>query len=98
MGVAERCVHVRMAVRLVGRGSRLVGMLVVRVMDVGVCMLERLMLMLVLVVVAQTFGWRMQSEVLSLERRQVDLEAGTLRLDPGTTKMARDALSISRLS
>jgi integrase len=28
----------------------------------------------------------MQSEVLSLERRQVDLEAGALRLDPGTTK------------
>ena len=28
----------------------------------------------------------MQSEVLSLQRRQVDLEAGTLRLEPGTTK------------
>jgi integrase len=28
----------------------------------------------------------MQSEVLTLERRQVDLEAGTLRLEPGTTK------------
>jgi len=40
----------------------------------------------VAVTIAQTFGWRMQSEVLSLERRQVDLEAGTLRLDPGTTK------------
>jgi hypothetical protein len=32
------------------------------------------------------FGWRAQSEVLVLERRQVDLEAGTLRLDAGTTK------------
>jgi integrase len=28
----------------------------------------------------------MQSEILTLERRHVDLEAGTLRLDPGTTK------------
>jgi integrase len=28
----------------------------------------------------------MRSEVLTLERRQVDLEAGTLRLEPGTTK------------
>jgi integrase len=28
----------------------------------------------------------MQSEVLALERRHLDLEAGTLRLDPGTTK------------
>jgi len=36
--------------------------------------------------IAYTFGWRTQSEVLTLERRQVDLEAGTLRLDPGTTK------------
>jgi integrase len=39
----------------------------------------------VAVTVAYTFGWRMQSEVLTLERRQLDLEAGTLRLDPGTT-------------
>ena len=36
--------------------------------------------------VAYTFGWRTQSEVLTLERRQLDLEAETLRLDPGTTK------------
>jgi integrase len=35
---------------------------------------------------AYTFGWRTQSEVLTLDRRQLDLEAGTLRLDPGTTK------------
>jgi hypothetical protein len=31
--------------------------------------------------IAYAFGWRMQSEVLTLERRHVDLEAGTLRLD-----------------
>jgi integrase len=36
--------------------------------------------------IAYTYGRRMQSEVLALERRQLDLEAGTLRLDPGTTK------------
>jgi integrase len=36
--------------------------------------------------IAYTFGWRMQSEVLVLEQRQLDLEAGTLRLDAGTTK------------
>jgi integrase len=36
--------------------------------------------------IAYTYGWRMQSEVLSLERRQFDLEAGTLRLEPGQTK------------
>jgi integrase len=40
----------------------------------------------VAVTIAYTYGWRMQSEVLSLDRRQVDLAAGTLRLDPGTTK------------
>jgi integrase len=36
--------------------------------------------------IAYTFGWRMQSEVLRLDRRQLDLGAGTLRLEPGTTK------------
>jgi integrase len=36
--------------------------------------------------IAYTFGWRTQSEVLTLERRHLDLEAGTLRLDAGTTK------------
>jgi integrase len=40
----------------------------------------------VAVTIAYTFGWRMQSEVLTLNLRQVDLSAGTLRLEPGTTK------------
>lgn len=40
----------------------------------------------VAVALAYGLGWRMQSEVLTLERRQLDLEAGTLRLEPGTTK------------
>jgi integrase len=31
------------------------------------------------------YGWRTQSEVLTLQRRQVDLNACTLRLEPGTT-------------
>jgi integrase len=35
---------------------------------------------------AYLFGWRMQSEVLRMELSQVDLAAGTLRLEPGTTK------------
>jgi len=35
---------------------------------------------------AHVTGWRIRSEVLSLQWRQVDLEAGTVRLDPGTTK------------
>jgi integrase len=36
--------------------------------------------------VAHTYGWRMTSEVFALERRHLDLAAGTLRLDPGMTK------------
>jgi integrase len=36
--------------------------------------------------IAYAFGWRIRCEVLTLKRRQLDLEAGTLRLDPGTTK------------
>ena len=35
--------------------------------------------------VAYTFGWR-KREVLDLERRQYDIQAGVLRLDPGATK------------
>lgn len=38
------------------------------------------------ITLAYSYGWRMQSEVLALERRCLDLDAGTLRLDPGTTK------------
>ena len=36
--------------------------------------------------VAYTFGWRMQSEVLTLERRHVDLTGGRLTLHAGETK------------
>jgi integrase len=35
---------------------------------------------------AHITGWRIPSEVLSLQWRQVDLDAGTVRLDPGSTK------------
>jgi integrase len=38
------------------------------------------------ITIAYTYGWRMRSEILRLERRQLDLDAGTLRLDPGATK------------
>jgi len=38
------------------------------------------------VTIAYTYGWRMQSEVLPLPLSQVDLSAGTLRLEPGQTK------------
>jgi integrase len=38
------------------------------------------------VAIAYAFGWRTQSEVLTLERRHLDLKAKTLRLDPGMTK------------
>ncbi len=40
----------------------------------------------VAVTIAYTFGWRLQSEVLTLTLAQVDLEAGTVRLNPGSTK------------
>ncbi len=40
----------------------------------------------VAVSIAYEFGWRMQSEVLSLTLAQVDLKEGTLRLEPGSTK------------
>ena len=39
----------------------------------------------VAVAVGYVFGWRVQ-EVLGLERRHVDLDRGTLTLDPGSTK------------
>ncbi len=40
----------------------------------------------VAVSLAYSFGWRVPSEVLTLTLAQVDLRAGTLRLEPGTTK------------
>jgi integrase len=39
----------------------------------------------VIVTLFHTYGFRLQ-EVLGLERRQVDLQAGTIVLDPGSTK------------
>jgi integrase len=39
-----------------------------------------------LVAFAFITGWRVPSEVQRLEWRQVDFDAGTIRLDPGTTK------------
>jgi integrase len=39
-----------------------------------------------LVTIAYYTGWRIQSELLPLEWRQVDLKAETIRLEPGTTK------------
>ena len=35
---------------------------------------------------AYVTGWRINSEVLPLQWRQVDLKLGEVRLDPGTTK------------
>jgi integrase len=35
---------------------------------------------------AYIYGWRVRDEVLTLAKRHLDLEAGTVRLDPGTTK------------
>jgi integrase len=39
-----------------------------------------------LVTFAYVTGWRIQSEILPLEWRQVDRKAGIVRLEPGTTK------------
>lgn len=39
-----------------------------------------------IVTFAYVTGWRINSEVLPLQWRQVDLSAGEVRLDPGTTK------------
>jgi site-specific recombinase XerD len=36
--------------------------------------------------ISATFGWRLASEVLTLTRRQLDLEQETLRLEPGMSK------------
>src|SRR5262249_13160003 len=36
--------------------------------------------------VGYVLGWRVQSEILTLERRHVDLEGGTLRLDAARAK------------
>jgi len=38
--------------------------------------------LVLVVLIGYTYGWRLRSEVLTLSRRQVDLEAGTLRLAP----------------
>jgi integrase len=38
------------------------------------------------VAIEYELGWRCQSEVLTLELRQIDLKASTIRLDAGTTK------------
>jgi integrase len=35
---------------------------------------------------AYTYGWRMLDEVLTLEKAQLDLSAGTVRLEPGGSK------------
>ena len=40
----------------------------------------------VVVALGYTFGWRIRSEVLTLQRRHVDLRAGAVRLDAGSTK------------
>jgi integrase len=40
----------------------------------------------VVVSLGYTLGWRIRSEVLTMERRHVDLATGTLRLDAGATK------------
>jgi integrase len=40
----------------------------------------------VVVAIGYQLGWRARSEILTLERRQVDMSAGTLRLDAGATK------------
>jgi integrase len=39
-----------------------------------------------LVTLAYYTGWRINSELLTLEWRQVDRDAGVIRLEPGTTK------------
>jgi integrase len=36
--------------------------------------------------VAHTYGWRTQSEIMTRQWRHIDLQAGTLRLEPGESK------------
>jgi integrase len=38
------------------------------------------------VTLAYFTGWRVNSEILTLEWRQIDRDAGVIRLEPGTTK------------
>ena len=38
------------------------------------------------VTIAHSYGWRMQSEVLTLGLSQIDLNAGTMRINPGGSK------------
>ncbi len=45
----------------------------------------------VAVSIAFTFGWRMQSEILALERRQLDLESGRFAWSPGRRRTMRPA-------
>ena len=40
----------------------------------------------VAVTIAHSYGWRMQSEVLTLALSQIDLGAGTMRINPGGSK------------
>ena len=45
------------------------------------------------VTLAYYTGWRINSEILTLEWRQIDREACVIRLEPGTTRTARAASS-----
>jgi len=45
----------------------------------------------VVAAIAYRFGWRARSEILPLERRHLDLEHGTLTLDPGKAGLFRVA-------
>lgn len=40
--------------------------------------------------IAHAYGWRTQTEVMTLARRQLDLKAGTLRLEPGMNGDGRE--------
>ena len=48
------------------------------------CENGKLMRLQAAVSIAYAYGWRTQSEVMTLARRRVHLEAATLRLDHGT--------------